>query len=144
MPACVGRERELAWITARLDATSANGTAAVLVAGPSGIGKSRLLDELRDQARSVSFPVLEGWCIRHAAFAPFLAIASQALAWLRARDEQHHLSPPQLDAHAPLVSTRAPRGRGAARGFVCCWWAAGRGAELTISESGRTARRDPR
>ncbi|MBK6535553.1 MAG: tetratricopeptide repeat protein [Deltaproteobacteria bacterium] len=111
MPACVGRERELAWITARLDATSANGTAAVLVSGPSGIGKSRLLDELRDQARSVSFPVLEGWCIRHAAFAPFLAIASQALALLRARDEQHLLSPAHLEALAPLVSARAPRGR---------------------------------
>ncbi len=101
MPACVGRERELAWITARLDATSANGTAAVLVSGPSGIGKSRLLDELRDQARSVSFPVLEGWCIRHAAFAPFLAIASQALALLRARDEQHLLSPAHLEAPSP-------------------------------------------
>jgi len=111
VPACVGRERELAWITARLDATSANGTAAVLVSGPSGIGKSRLLDELRDQARSVSFPVLEGWCIRHAAFAPFLAIASQALALLRARDEQHLLSPAHLEALAPLVSARAPRGR---------------------------------
>ncbi len=111
MPACVGRERELAWITARLDATSANGTGAVVVSGPSGIGKSRLLDELRDQARSVSFPVLEGWCIRHAAFAPFLSIASQALAWLRARDEQHLLSTAHLEALAPLVSARVPRGR---------------------------------
>ncbi len=111
MAVAVGRERELAWITARLDATTATGTGAVLVAGPAGTGKSVLLDELRDQCRGAGVAVLEGWCIRHAAYAPFLAVASQALAWLRARDEQNLLSQAHLEALAPLVGSRAPRER---------------------------------
>ncbi len=110
MTACVGRERELAWITSRLEATGASGAAMVTVTGPPGVGKSRLLDELREQCRAAGFPVLEGWCVRHAAYAPFVAIAAQALARLRARDEQDLLSPADLDALAPLVGARSHRG----------------------------------
>jgi len=109
MTTCVGRERELAWITARLEATSARGTAMVAVTGPPGIGKSRVVDELREQCRSAGFPVFEGWCVRYAAYAPFMAIAAQALAWLRDRDEQDLLGPGDLDALAPLVNARAVR-----------------------------------
>ena len=79
MTACVGRARELAWMTARLEATSARGTAMVAVTGPPGIGKSRAVDELREQCRAAGFPVFEGWCVRYAAYAPFMAIAAQAL-----------------------------------------------------------------
>lgn len=107
MTTCVGRERELAWITARLEATSANGTAMTVVTGPAGIGKSQLVDALRDQCRGGGFPVFEGWCVRYAAFAPLMAIASQALAWLRAREEQDLLAQGDLDALAPLVNARA-------------------------------------
>jgi transcriptional regulator with GAF, ATPase, and Fis domain len=110
MTACVGREREIAWVTSRLEATSAHGTGLVVVSGPAGIGKSRLLAELREQARVAGFPVLEGWCVRHAAFAPFVAIATQALAWLRARGDQELLAPGDLEALAPLVSLRPQRG----------------------------------
>jgi DNA-binding NtrC family response regulator len=109
MTACVGRERELAWITSRLEATGASGAAMVTVTGPPGVGKSRLLDELREQCRAAGFPVLEGWCVRHAAYAPFVSIAAQALAWLRARDAQDLLSPADLDALAPLVGARSQR-----------------------------------
>ncbi len=111
MTACVGRERELAWITARLEASGASGTGMVVVAGPPGVGKSRLLDELREQCRTAGFPVLEGWCVRHAAYAPFVAIAAQALAWLRTREEQDLLGPGDLEALAPLVHGRGARGR---------------------------------
>jgi DNA-binding NtrC family response regulator/tetratricopeptide (TPR) repeat protein len=109
MTACVGRARELAWMTARLEATSARGTAMVAVTGPPGIGKSRAVDELREQCRAAGFPVFEGWCVRCAAYAPFMAIAAQALAWLRDRDEQDLLGPGDLDALAPLVNARAVR-----------------------------------
>jgi DNA-binding NtrC family response regulator len=112
MTACVGRERELAWVTSRLEATSAHGTGLVVVGGPAGVGKSRLLAELREQARVAGFPVLEGWCVRHAAFAPFVAIATQALAWLRARGDQELLAPGDLEALAPLVSLRPQRPAG--------------------------------
>ena len=109
MTTCVGRERELAWVTSRLEATSAHGTGLVVLSGPVGIGKSRFLAELREQVRVAGFPVLEGWCVRHAAFAPFLAIATQALAWLRARGDQELLAPGDLEALAPLVSSRPQR-----------------------------------
>ncbi len=109
MSSCVGRERELAWITSRLEATSAHGTGLVVVSGPAGIGKSRLLAELREQSRVAGFPVLEGHCVRHAAFAPFVTIATQALAYLRARGEQELLGPGDLEALAPLVSARPHR-----------------------------------
>ncbi len=109
MTLCVGRERELAWITARLEATGARGTAMVTVTGPPGVGKSRVVDELREQCRSAGFPVFEGWCVRYAAYAPFMSIAAQALAWLRDRDEQDLLGPGDLDALAPLVNARAVR-----------------------------------
>ncbi len=110
MTACVGRERELAWITSRLESTGASGTAMVVVTGTAGVGKSRLCDELREQCRTAGFTVLEGWCVRNAAYAPFVSIAAQALAWLRARSEQDQLSPSDLDALAPLVSGRSMRG----------------------------------
>ena len=112
MTACVGRERELAWVTSRLEATTAHGTGFVVVSGPAGIGKSRLVAELREQARVAGFPVLEGWCVRHAAFAPFVSIATQALAFLRARGEQELLAPGDLEALAPLVSARPQRSTG--------------------------------
>ena len=111
MTACVGRERELAWLTSRLEGTVAAGPAFVHVTGPAGVGKSRLLDELREQCRSGGFAVLEGWCVRSVAYAPLMSVAAQALAWLRAREEQDLLSPGDLDALAPLVNGRAARGR---------------------------------
>ena len=111
MTACVGREREIAWITARLEASSASGTGMIVVTGPPGVGKSRLLDELREQCRTGGFPVLEGWCVPHAAYAPFVAIAAQALAWLRTREEQDLLGPGDLEALAPLVHGRGSRAK---------------------------------
>lgn len=111
MTACVGRERELAWLTSRIEATVAEGPWCVRVVGPAGVGKSRLLDELREQSRAAGFAVLEGWCVRAVAYAPLMAVASQALAWLRARGEQDLLAPGDLDALAPLVGHRAQRAR---------------------------------
>ena len=51
MTACVGRERELAWLTARVESTVGEGPAFVRVVGPAGVGKTRLLDELRATVR---------------------------------------------------------------------------------------------
>lgn len=111
MANCVGRERELAFITSRLESTGANGTSLVLVSGPAGIGKSTLLGELRERSRLAGFAVLEGYCVRHAAFAPWASLAAQALAFLRARGEHEQLAPGDVDALAPLISGRAPKER---------------------------------
>ncbi len=50
---CVGRERELATLDAVLQGTAAEGAAsAVIVTGPTGIGKSRLVGEFVARARA--------------------------------------------------------------------------------------------
>jgi DNA-binding CsgD family transcriptional regulator len=58
----VGREAELAALTADLDAALAGSGGVVLVAGESGIGKSRLAEELAAQATSRGALVLWGRC----------------------------------------------------------------------------------
>jgi WD40 repeat protein/DNA-binding SARP family transcriptional activator/KaiC/GvpD/RAD55 family RecA-like ATPase len=47
---CVGRDLELSWLTAQLDAAACKGDSACLLVGPAGIGKTRLIAELADRA----------------------------------------------------------------------------------------------
>jgi DNA-binding SARP family transcriptional activator len=60
--AFVGRERELAELVAGLDDVFAGRGRLFLLAGEPGIGKSRLADELIDQARGRGARVLVGRC----------------------------------------------------------------------------------
>jgi tetratricopeptide (TPR) repeat protein len=61
-PHFVGRERELAALTAGLDDALAGWGALFLVSGEPGIGKSRLTDELAARARAREARVLWGRC----------------------------------------------------------------------------------
>jgi hypothetical protein len=56
----VGREAEVAELRAVLDDAAAGSGALVLVTGEAGIGKTRLTDELADEARERGFRVLRG------------------------------------------------------------------------------------
>ena len=56
----VGRENEMAELSGLLDSALAGQGAAVLIAGESGVGKSRLLDELRTRALVKGALVLRG------------------------------------------------------------------------------------
>ena len=60
----VGRVDELAQLETLLDAASGGAGSTVLVAGRAGIGKSRLVAELGQLARSRGFTVLRGRCIQ--------------------------------------------------------------------------------
>ncbi|MBV9357187.1 MAG: ATP-binding protein, partial [Chloroflexi bacterium] len=59
-PALVGRERQLATLDRALEAARAGTGGAVLVTGEAGIGKSRLVAELRGSAERLGCLVLQG------------------------------------------------------------------------------------
>src|SRR5215211_4271202 len=59
----VGRAAELARLEQALDGATAGRGATALIAGPAGIGKTRLVDELAERARRGGATVLTGRCI---------------------------------------------------------------------------------
>ncbi len=84
-PLCAGREAELARLTHLYrDAQRGDGSTVrlVLVEGPSGIGKSRVLGELRSRVRLQGGVVLEGRCEPGQAFGPFAEIVERAVRFL--------------------------------------------------------------
>lgn len=62
----IGREDELGLLEAALAAAAAGEGSAVLVSGPAGIGKTRLIEELTERARLPGARVLAGHCIHFA------------------------------------------------------------------------------
>src|SRR5436190_2543764 len=59
----VGRSAELAELSGALDSAAAGKPSLALVAGESGVGKSRLADELTDRARDSGVRILSGDCV---------------------------------------------------------------------------------
>jgi predicted ATPase len=59
----VGRDAELAALSAALDSAVAGDPAVVLVGGEAGVGKTRLVDEATARAREAGARVLAGSCI---------------------------------------------------------------------------------
>ncbi len=78
-----GRAAELAELRAALDSTMAGSGALVMVAGEPGIGKTRLTEELGEEARKRRALVFVGRCLEAEGappFAPFVEILESALA----------------------------------------------------------------
>lgn len=75
-PALIGREPELAVLTAALDRADAGVSTIAIVAGDAGIGKTRLVDALVDLARVRGCHILAGGCLDLAddglPYAPFI------------------------------------------------------------------------
>ena len=60
----IGRDDELAQLCARLGVRpAAPAHANVLLAGDAGVGKTRLLQALRDVAEAAGWQVLAGYCL---------------------------------------------------------------------------------
>ncbi|MCA9546564.1 MAG: AAA family ATPase, partial [Myxococcales bacterium] len=83
----VGRDAELARMDGLLNAALApDGRArAALITGPSGVGKTALLQAFRRQLRAQRQQVLEGWCVRtdhrpHGPLVDLLGATAQRLA----------------------------------------------------------------
>ncbi len=80
---CVGRESELAKLGELYKRSASEGGHALLVKGPSGVGKSRLLLELKRRLRLAGVCVLEGRCRQdHTAYQPFLEVVREASGYL--------------------------------------------------------------
>ena len=62
-PVFVGRQDEMAALTALLDRARAGDPAFAVIGGEAGVGKTRLIGELTDQAGRAGFTVLLGHCI---------------------------------------------------------------------------------
>jgi DNA-binding CsgD family transcriptional regulator/tetratricopeptide (TPR) repeat protein len=62
-PVFVGRDAELAALTAALDAAVAGDPAVVLLSGEAGVGKTRLVEEAAGRASEAGARVLSGSCI---------------------------------------------------------------------------------
>jgi class 3 adenylate cyclase len=71
----VGRELEVATITGLLDRSISGRGCVVCVAGPAGIGKTRLADEAVAMARRRGVEVFSVFCESHASDVPFLVAA---------------------------------------------------------------------
>ena len=69
-----GRNRELMLLEQRWAGVAANGSHAVLVQGEAGIGKSRLVDALRERVEQQSATVLECFCTPYAQNTPLFPI----------------------------------------------------------------------
>jgi len=91
----VGREAELAALTNRLDDAQQGRGSLVLVSGEAGIGKSRLIEEVTQLARSRGFRVLSGHSLSES-LTPYMPFEEA----LRSGGLEHLISeePPRLEA----------------------------------------------
>jgi DNA-binding CsgD family transcriptional regulator/tetratricopeptide (TPR) repeat protein len=102
-PVFVGREAELAALEAGLDRAEASEGTAFLLAGESGIGKSRLLGELSARARARGAIVLTGECVEMAGGElPYAALVGALRSLVRERGRE---------AAAELAADRPELGR---------------------------------
>src|ERR1044071_1342267 len=98
----VGREQELAALEAAVARADSGEGAVVLLAGESGIGKSRLIGELSERARAGGATVLTGECLELAeGELPYAPIVGALRS--RGRDEVEELIGPAHDELARLL-----------------------------------------
>jgi predicted ATPase len=92
-PVFVGREAELAALTATLEAALAGDPAIVLLSGEAGVGKTRLVEEVAGRASAAGARLLAGSCIEMGGEGlPFGPLAQVLRSLMR------DTSPEELDA----------------------------------------------
>jgi DNA-binding CsgD family transcriptional regulator/tetratricopeptide (TPR) repeat protein len=110
-PVFVGRQEEIASLTALLDRVQGGEPAFVLIGGEAGVGKTRLLGELAAQAGRAGFTVLLGHCIELGAeglpLAP-LVDALRALTRAIPADELAQVVGPAAPGLARLLPELSP------------------------------------
>src|SRR5207237_8211208 len=94
----VGREEEISQLRRRWEQSKAGSGQVVLLRGESGIGKSRLVEDLRAQVRSEGYRWLTFRCSpyhTHSAFYPVIDALERLLPW--SRDMSPELKSAQLE-----------------------------------------------
>jgi DNA-binding CsgD family transcriptional regulator len=110
-PLFVGRREELDRLAAVLNAVQRGAGRCVLISGEAGIGKSRLLAEIRDRAKQSGFKLLTGRCFeqdRSFPYAPLVDMLPPFFAQSLASGQRDALGPlapellkllPELEPH---------------------------------------------
>jgi class 3 adenylate cyclase len=97
--AFVGREQELSWLRSGLDEAAAGRPRFVIVEGDAGVGKSRLVRHLQQEAAARGVDVSTGRCREHLEL-PYLPLTSSLLGRL----EGVARSDPDLAPYAGVIS----------------------------------------
>ncbi len=111
-----GRAAELEAIAGALDAVARGGRRLVVLRGEAGIGKTRLLAELRERAAAQRFVVLEGRATELERDVPFVPIVDALSARPPDREALAALGPERVELLAELLPGLAPTRRGGAAG----------------------------
>ncbi len=102
--ALVGRELEVATITGLLDRSMSGRGCVVCVAGPAGIGKTRLADEAVAMARRRGVEVFSVFCESHASDVPFLVATALLREAIRVTELDDEAARAQVRARVPDAS----------------------------------------
>ncbi|HMA32948.1 MAG TPA: AAA family ATPase [Chloroflexia bacterium] len=95
-PVIIGREFELDILGQALHAVQRGKGCCMLIAGEAGVGKSRLLNELRQRAASAHFAVLQGHCFEQDVSFPYslwINALRDLFAWNDAAEIEKLLGP---------------------------------------------------
>lgn len=84
----VGRQQEMAVLTAAMEEAISGVGQMVMLAGEPGIGKTRLAQELAVQAESSGAQVLWGWCYEHAGAPPYWPYVQPIRSYVEATETQ--------------------------------------------------------
>ncbi len=94
MTAIIGRDHELETLEGALESARRSAGSCWILAGEAGIGKSRLIEELKRRAASENFTILQGNCFEQSSsfpYAPWVDAVRAALTPLGAADIKRFL-----------------------------------------------------
>jgi predicted ATPase len=70
-PALIGRDQEIRQLLQHLNSASKGKGTTIFIGGEAGVGKTRLVNELLNQAKNMGTKILKGWCLSEAAIPYF-------------------------------------------------------------------------